>query len=149
MKQRLAQILFSQGFGTRRLCAGLVWHGEISVHGEVVEAGRGKTFEGQPPVVTEIARGTCLKGRNVGDGAGLMRRDQASHDGKGVLFRVVLRAGDAVDDACALTFTADHQCGISREKRIATQPRAARRAVEEQKVGKPAQAIAAVRRIGR
>ncbi len=37
MKQRLSQILFSQGFGTRRLCAGLVWHGEVSVNGEVVE----------------------------------------------------------------------------------------------------------------
>lgn len=37
MKQRLSQILFSQGFGTRRLCAGLVWNGEVAVHGEVVE----------------------------------------------------------------------------------------------------------------
>ncbi|KQW43466.1 MULTISPECIES: 16S rRNA pseudouridine(516) synthase [unclassified Roseateles] len=37
MKQKLSQILFSQGFGTRRLCAGLVWNGEVSVHGEVVE----------------------------------------------------------------------------------------------------------------
>lgn len=37
MKQRLSQILFSQGFGTRRLCAGLVWHGEVTVNGEVVE----------------------------------------------------------------------------------------------------------------
>ena len=37
MKQKLSQILFSQGFGTRRLCAGLVWHGEVSVNGEVVE----------------------------------------------------------------------------------------------------------------
>ncbi|MBL8279476.1 MAG: 16S rRNA pseudouridine(516) synthase [Pelomonas sp.] len=37
MKQRLSQILFSQGFGTRRLCAGLVWNGEVSVHGEVVD----------------------------------------------------------------------------------------------------------------
>lgn len=34
---RLAQILFSQGFGTRRLCAGLVLHGEVSVNGEVVD----------------------------------------------------------------------------------------------------------------
>lgn len=34
---RLAQILFSQGFGTRRLCAGLVWNGEVSVNGEVVD----------------------------------------------------------------------------------------------------------------
>ena len=37
MKQKLSQILFSQGFGTRRLCAGLVWHGEVTVNGEVVE----------------------------------------------------------------------------------------------------------------
>lgn len=37
MKQRLSQILFSQGFGTRRLCAGLVWHGEVSIAGEVVD----------------------------------------------------------------------------------------------------------------
>jgi 16S rRNA pseudouridine516 synthase len=37
VKQRLSQILFSQGFGTRRLCAGLVWNGEVSVNGEVVE----------------------------------------------------------------------------------------------------------------
>ena len=37
MKQRLSQILFSQGFGTRRLCAGLVWNGEVEVDGEVVE----------------------------------------------------------------------------------------------------------------
>jgi 16S rRNA pseudouridine516 synthase len=37
VKQKLSQILFSQGFGTRRLCAGLVWHGEVSVNGKVVE----------------------------------------------------------------------------------------------------------------
>jgi 16S rRNA pseudouridine516 synthase len=37
VKQQLSQILFSQGFGTRRLCAGLVWHGEVTVNGEVVE----------------------------------------------------------------------------------------------------------------
>ncbi|RTL34518.1 MAG: 16S rRNA pseudouridine(516) synthase [Burkholderiales bacterium] len=37
MRQRLSQILFSQGFGTRRLCAGLVWNGEVSVGGEVVD----------------------------------------------------------------------------------------------------------------
>lgn len=37
MKQRLSQILFSQGFGTRRLCAGLVWNGEVSINGEVVD----------------------------------------------------------------------------------------------------------------
>ncbi|RZL29500.1 MAG: pseudouridine synthase, partial [Rubrivivax sp.] len=37
MKQRLSQILFSQGFGTRRLCAGLVWNGEVSVEGKVVD----------------------------------------------------------------------------------------------------------------
>ncbi len=35
--QRLDQILFSQGFGTRRLCAGLILHGEVSVGGEVVD----------------------------------------------------------------------------------------------------------------
>ncbi|HEY4082123.1 MAG TPA: pseudouridine synthase [Burkholderiaceae bacterium] len=34
---RLSQILFSQGFGTRRLCAGLIQHGEVRVNGEVVE----------------------------------------------------------------------------------------------------------------
>lgn len=34
---RLSQILFSQGFGTRRLCAGLIHHGEVKVHGEVVD----------------------------------------------------------------------------------------------------------------
>lgn len=37
MKQRLSQILFSQGFGTRRLCAGLVWNGEVTINGSVVE----------------------------------------------------------------------------------------------------------------
>ncbi|MEO6278063.1 16S rRNA pseudouridine(516) synthase [Roseateles sp.] len=37
MKQKLSQILFTQGFGTRRLCAGLVWHGGVTVNGEVVE----------------------------------------------------------------------------------------------------------------
>jgi 16S rRNA pseudouridine516 synthase len=35
--QRLDQILFSQGFGTRRLCAGLIHHGEVKVGGEVVD----------------------------------------------------------------------------------------------------------------
>ncbi|HEX2013109.1 MAG TPA: 16S rRNA pseudouridine(516) synthase [Roseateles sp.] len=34
---RLSQILFSQGFGTRRLCAGLIQHGEVRVHGEPVD----------------------------------------------------------------------------------------------------------------
>lgn len=34
---RLSQILFSQGFGTRRLCAGLIQHGEVRVNGELVE----------------------------------------------------------------------------------------------------------------
>jgi 16S rRNA pseudouridine516 synthase len=34
---RLDQILFSQGFGTRRLCAGLIGHGEVKVAGEVVD----------------------------------------------------------------------------------------------------------------
>ncbi|HEU6454167.1 MAG TPA: pseudouridine synthase [Roseateles sp.] len=37
MKQRLSHILFSQGFGTRRLCAGLVWNGEVAVGGEVID----------------------------------------------------------------------------------------------------------------
>ncbi|MFN3303127.1 MAG: pseudouridine synthase [Roseateles sp.] len=35
--QRLDQILFSQGFGTRRLCAGLIAHGEVQVGGQVVD----------------------------------------------------------------------------------------------------------------
>jgi len=34
---KLSHILFSQGFGTRRLCSGLIQHGEVSVNGEVVE----------------------------------------------------------------------------------------------------------------
>ena len=34
---RLSQILFSQGFGTRRLCAGLIQHGEVRVDGAVVD----------------------------------------------------------------------------------------------------------------
>ncbi|MDC8787096.1 pseudouridine synthase [Roseateles koreensis] len=34
---RLSQILFSQGFGTRRLCAGLIYNEEVSVNGEVVD----------------------------------------------------------------------------------------------------------------
>ena len=34
---KLSQILFSQGFGTRRLCAGLVQHGEVRVNGELIE----------------------------------------------------------------------------------------------------------------
>ena len=34
---KLSQILFSQGFGTRRLCAGLIQHGEVKVNGELVE----------------------------------------------------------------------------------------------------------------
>ncbi|WP_202620189.1 S4 domain-containing protein, partial [Escherichia coli] len=37
MKQRLSQILFSQGFGTRRLCAGLVWNDEVTVNGQPVD----------------------------------------------------------------------------------------------------------------
>jgi 16S rRNA pseudouridine516 synthase len=37
LKQRLSQILFSQGFGTRRLCAGLIWHGDVSIAGQVVD----------------------------------------------------------------------------------------------------------------
>lgn len=32
---QLAQILFSQGFGTRRECAGLIAAGEVQVHGQV------------------------------------------------------------------------------------------------------------------
>jgi hypothetical protein len=32
---RLEDILFSQGFGTRRVCAGLVQQGYVSVHGEI------------------------------------------------------------------------------------------------------------------
>jgi 16S rRNA pseudouridine516 synthase len=34
---RLDQILFSQGFGTRRLCAGLIQFGEVRVGGELVD----------------------------------------------------------------------------------------------------------------
>jgi 16S rRNA pseudouridine516 synthase len=34
---RLAQILFSQGFGTRRACAALIVSGSVSVSGEVVD----------------------------------------------------------------------------------------------------------------
>jgi 16S rRNA pseudouridine516 synthase len=34
---QLAQILFSQGFGTRRLCAGLIAAGEVSIAGAVVD----------------------------------------------------------------------------------------------------------------
>jgi 16S rRNA pseudouridine516 synthase len=34
---RLAQILFSQGFGTRRLCAGLIQHGEVCIGGQVID----------------------------------------------------------------------------------------------------------------
>jgi 16S rRNA pseudouridine516 synthase len=37
MKMRLSQILFSQGFGTRRLCAGLIYNGEVKVGGEPVD----------------------------------------------------------------------------------------------------------------
>ncbi len=33
---RLEDILFSQGFGTRRVCAGLVQQGHVAVHGETV-----------------------------------------------------------------------------------------------------------------
>jgi 16S rRNA pseudouridine516 synthase len=35
-KMTLSQILFSQGFGTRRLCSGLIYNGEVSVNGEIV-----------------------------------------------------------------------------------------------------------------
>jgi len=34
---KLSHILFSQGFGTRRLCSGLIQHGEVSVNGRVIE----------------------------------------------------------------------------------------------------------------
>ncbi|MDT8998142.1 RNA pseudouridine synthase [Paucibacter sp. APW11] len=34
---RLSQILFSQGFGSRRLCAGLIYNGEVSVNGDVID----------------------------------------------------------------------------------------------------------------
>ncbi|HEY1091889.1 MAG TPA: 16S rRNA pseudouridine(516) synthase [Burkholderiaceae bacterium] len=34
---RITQILFSQGFGSRRLCNGLIRNGEVSVGGQVVE----------------------------------------------------------------------------------------------------------------
>lgn len=34
---RLEDVLFSQGFGTRRVCAGLVQQGYVSVNGEVQE----------------------------------------------------------------------------------------------------------------
>ena len=34
---RLAQILFSQGFGTRRECAGLIQHGQVQVGDRVVD----------------------------------------------------------------------------------------------------------------
>ena len=34
---RLAQILFSQGFGTRRVCAGLVESGAVRIGGQVVD----------------------------------------------------------------------------------------------------------------
>jgi len=34
---KLSHILFSQGFGTRRLCSGLIQHGEVSINGQAVE----------------------------------------------------------------------------------------------------------------
>ena len=34
---QLAQILFSQGFGTRRLCAGLIERGEVTIAGQVAQ----------------------------------------------------------------------------------------------------------------
>ncbi len=37
LPMKLAQILFSQGFGARRECEGLVLAGEVRVHGEVVD----------------------------------------------------------------------------------------------------------------
>lgn len=41
---RLEDILFSQGFGTRRVCAGLVQQGHVQVHGETV-TDSGQFFE--------------------------------------------------------------------------------------------------------
>ena len=35
--RRLEDILFSQGFGTRRVCAGLIQQGHVTVHGELVD----------------------------------------------------------------------------------------------------------------
>ncbi len=35
-KMHLSQILFSQGFGTRRLCSGLIYNGEVSIGGDIV-----------------------------------------------------------------------------------------------------------------
>jgi len=37
MKMRLSQILFTQGFGTRRLCAGLIYNGEVQIDGQPAE----------------------------------------------------------------------------------------------------------------
>jgi 16S rRNA pseudouridine516 synthase len=34
---RIDQILFTQGFGTRRICNGLIYHGEVRVNGEVID----------------------------------------------------------------------------------------------------------------
>jgi 16S rRNA pseudouridine516 synthase len=36
MKMRISQILFSQGFGTRRLCSGLLYNGEVSIGGHII-----------------------------------------------------------------------------------------------------------------
>ena len=36
MKMRISQILFSQGFGTRRLCSGLLFNGEVRIKGDVI-----------------------------------------------------------------------------------------------------------------
>ncbi len=44
--RRLEDILFSQGFGTRRVCAGLIQQGHVSVHGEVVDDA-GALFEAE------------------------------------------------------------------------------------------------------
>jgi 16S rRNA pseudouridine516 synthase len=43
---RLEDILFSQGFGTRRVCAGLIQQGHVQVHGETV-TDAGEFFEPQ------------------------------------------------------------------------------------------------------
>lgn len=36
MKMHIAQILFTQGFGSRRLCSGLLFNGEVSIKGEIL-----------------------------------------------------------------------------------------------------------------
>jgi len=63
VKQRLSQILFSQGFGTRRLCAGLIYNEEVAVGGVIVDdpdaefetAGLRFEVDGQPWPYTDKA----------------------------------------------------------------------------------------------